>query len=392
MPLQHQFLAATVDCMKLFKRTVTDKATGEVKEISNKWWYRFEFNKETYTASTRLTNYKEALKVATAARNKAVLIDAGLVAEPKVVATVPTLLEFTSQFLNFLQPRVARRTWRYYSDAWQHILNHAPLAGACLSDVNAALIDGFVQAKLAEKTPMEAVTINHSLQTLRRCVHVAEELGIILKAPKIRLLKADSPRDYVISEEVLQKFLKLCKPRDPDYDWWLPREQMDVDMKPLLSVLFDTGMRIGEAVRLEWSDISFNRRGSVHVRHGKSKNAKRYIPLTARARGVLSELKKAHETAKKTNPKASPAVFTHNGQPITVTWASHNFTWARRKLGLPDSCTLHSTRHSYLTRLGAAGADAFTISKIAGHATIQQSQHYVHPSEARLESTVALLD
>jgi len=198
----------------------------------------------------------------------------------------------------------------------------------------------------------------------------------------------------LLTEAVLTKLLKLCKERDLEQGWWLPREHMDLDMRPLLVVLFDTGMRIGEAVRLEWSDVNFNRRGSVHIRFGKSKNARRYIPLTSRARAVLADLKKrADKRAKNTDPKKRVmAVFTHSGRPITVTWASHNFTWARRKIGLPDSCTLHGTRHSYLTRLGAAGADAFTISKIAGHATIQQSSQYVHPSEARLESTVALLD
>jgi hypothetical protein len=42
---------------------------------------------------------------------------------------------------------------------------------------------------------------------------------------------------------------------------------------------------------------------------------------------------------------------------------------------------VHSLRHTMLTRLGEAGADAFTIMKIAAHSSVTVSQRYVHPPE-----------
>jgi integrase len=42
-------------------------------------------------------------------------------------------------------------------------------------------------------------------------------------------------------------------------------------------------------------------------------------------------------------------------------------------------------RHTFLTRLGEAGVDAFTIMRIAGHSTITVSQKYVHPSTEAME-------
>lgn len=369
--------------MKLFKRTVRDADTGELQTVSDNWWYRFELGGHVFTASTKLSNHKEAIKVATAARNQAVLEKAGLAAP--AASDVPTLVAFTKQFLNFLQPRVAQRTFGFYVDAWQHIMNHRPLADARITDVDSRLVDSFVQARLAEKPVPSATTVNHSLRTLRRALHVAEELKIVAKAPKIRLIRGERSRDFVITETGLQKLLDLCKPEPAGKDWKAERSFMDVEMAPLMAVLYDTGIRLGEAVRLEWRDVSLDGRGHVHIRHGKSANAQRYIPLTARAKATLTALRP---------PDAEPngRVFTRNGKPITNSWASHWFTWGRRKLGLPNGCVLHSMRHSYLTRLGGAGADAFTIQKLAGHATIQQSSKYVHPSEARLESTVALLD
>jgi integrase len=52
----------------------------------------------------------------------------------------------------------------------------------------------------------------------------------------------------------------------------------------------------------------------------------------------------------------------------------------------------YSLRHTALTRLGEAGADPFSIQKIAGHHSIVISQRYVHPSPERIEGAFTLLE
>ena len=42
---------------------------------------------------------------------------------------------------------------------------------------------------------------------------------------------------------------------------------------------------------------------------------------------------------------------------------------------------LYALRHTFLTRLGEAGCDAWTLARIAGHSSISMSARYVHPSE-----------
>ena len=37
-------------------------------------------------------------------------------------------------------------------------------------------------------------------------------------------------------------------------------------------------------------------------------------------------------------------------------------------------------RHTFLTRFGKAGADAFTIKKVAGHSSVTISERYIHPT------------
>jgi site-specific recombinase XerD len=61
-------------------------------------------------------------------------------------------------------------------------------------------------------------------------------------------------------------------------------------------------------------------------------------------------------------------------------------------LKLPKDFVLHSLRHTMLTRLGEAGAEAFTIKEIAGHGSIMLSQRYVHPSPEHRERAFERLE
>jgi len=54
-------------------------------------------------------------------------------------------------------------------------------------------------------------------------------------------------------------------------------------------------------------------------------------------------------------------------------------------LKLPADFVLHSLRHTFGSRLGEAGADAFTIMRLMGHSNVTVSQRYVHPSPEAVE-------
>ena len=47
---------------------------------------------------------------------------------------------------------------------------------------------------------------------------------------------------------------------------------------------------------------------------------------------------------------------------------------------------------TYGTRLGKAGADAFTIMRLMGHSSVTVSQRYVHPSPESVENAVGRME
>jgi Phage integrase family len=53
---------------------------------------------------------------------------------------------------------------------------------------------------------------------------------------------------------------------------------------------------------------------------------------------------------------------------------------------------LYALRHTFLTRLGEAGCDAWTLARIAGHSSIAMSARYVHPSEDLVMNVFSRMD
>jgi integrase len=114
------------------------------------------------------------------------------------------------------------------------------------------------------------------------------------------------------------------------------------------------------------------------VLSGKAKSRKsRNVPLSERAVSVL----------KKRGPTPTGFVFTRaDGSPIPESHLYQQHARIRQLLKLPADFVLHSLRHTFGTRLGESGADAFTIMRLMGHSSVTVSQRYVHPSPEGVES------
>lgn len=133
---------------------------------------------------------------------------------------------------------------------------------------------------------------------------------------------------------------------------------------------------------LRWEHVRLDvlpgaRFGYLRVIEGKSKSARRNIPLTDRVASMLRT---------RMSKMSSPWVFANReGQPYIVTSINHLHQEVRTSMCLPKDFVIHSLRHTMLTRLGESGVDAFTIMRIAGHSSITVSQRYVHPSPEAVE-------
>jgi integrase len=334
----------------------------------NIWWSRIVRRGERIDRSTKRKNKTDAQRVE--ARWITQISAAGESLAPLRQTQYPLLLfQFQEKFYAYLDAHCAERTTEFYKQAW------APFAARYaghITQITPATIEAWVQDR---RKVVSATRVNATLRTLRRALRLAEEWKLITKAPKIKLLSGERSREFVITEELLTKMLahEKCTPLLPVF----------------LPTLIDTGLRISEACALQWPHVGLEPKqsatlGWVYVERGKSKAAKRYVPLTVRAHRILTRLKKA---------SSSKFVFpASDGGQLSRHWASEQFRTLRDALELPDDCVVHSTRHTFCTRLGESGCDAFTIMKLAGHSSIVISQKYVHPTPALLENAIMGLE
>ena len=87
-----------------------------------------------------------------------------------------------------------------------------------------------------------------------------------------------------------------------------------------------------------------------------------------------------------TLPKASPWVFNNprTQSHYTVNGARHVFERAvRRAKILTGDVTLHTLRHTALSRMVAQGFDDYTVMEISGHSSTRMLARYTHPTTAR---------
>lgn len=288
--------------------------------------------------------------------------------------TVPTLAEFKGRFLDAIAVRCAEHpsTISFYREKFQRLLDFAPLANARLDEIDEELIEAFVQARRRTVGP---ATTNRALATLRRCLRLAQRWRVLDRLPQINLLAGEKQREFVLAHgQAEDRYLAACP--DP--------------LRDVALLMLDTGMRPGEALALRWSDIHLDpprgsKFGYLAIRNGKSRYAKRNLSLTGRVTAMLQSRQASSE---------SPLLFpgAQGEKSTTISSLDHQHEDVRQALALPAEFVVYSLRHTMLTRLGEAGAGAFTIQRIAGHSSVTVSQRYVHPSPESQERAFERLE
>ncbi len=245
------------------------------------YWYNFWWEGEHIQASTHQTNKRVAEQMEAAHKTQLAKGQVGI--EERKPA--PTLKAFAPRFTEAIEVRCAEKpmTISFYKSKLDRLLEHEPLASAKLDRIDEALIERYVQArrntvigKGEDKRNLSPASVNRELATLRRLLYLAKEWKLIASIPTIKLLPGERNREFVLSHNL-----------EPDYLDFAPQPLKDVAL-----LILDTGLRVGEAVNLEWSDIHLEpvgraKYGYLCVRKGKSKNAKRNVSLTARVREML---------------------------------------------------------------------------------------------------------
>ena len=164
-----------------------------------------------------------------------------------------------------------------------------------------------------------------------------------------------------------------------------------MDRSAYLIVLLggEAGLRCGEMMALEWSDVDLgNRQLCVQRSEWKgyvtaTKGGRlRYVPLTVRLGAALREHR---------HLRGARVLCQRAGSPLTQKIIQDHVRRAARRAQLVMS-GVHRLRHTFCSHLAMRGAPARAIQDLAGHMDLATTQRYMHLSPAAIEGAIRLLD
>lgn len=149
--------------------------------------------------------------------------------------------------------------------------------------------------------------------------------------------------------------------------------------RAIATLLFYTGLRLGECAGLDVNDVRISaRKGVITVRSGKG-DTYREVPLNAQARAALDAW--LAERGDRYPATDEPALFVNRwGRRLSA----RSISTVIRKLGQEAGLTLspHVLRHTCFTNLVRKGHDLVLVAEIAGHKRLETTRRYSLPSEA----------
>ena len=154
--------------------------------------------------------------------------------------------------------------------------------------------------------------------------------------------------------------------------------------RALIEVLYATGLRVSELIRLRASDLNLEA-GYLSTTGKGSKQ--RIVPIGEQASSWLTRYIREGRP-RLLGGKASSWLFVNakRGTGLSRVGFWKILKGYGRKAGLSRTLSPHVLRHSFATHLLEHGADLRSIQMMLGHADLSTTQIYTHVLEARLRS------
>jgi len=157
----------------------------------------------------------------------------------------------------------------------------------------------------------------------------------------------------------------------------------NIKHKTILSLIYSSGLRIGETLNLKINDID-SERGVIIIRQSKGFKD-RIVGLSPK---ILEMLRTYY---KKYHPKEY--LFEgQNGGQYTASSVRQVFKRACKKAGITKKVRVHNLRHSYATHLLENGTDLRYIQNILGHKDPKTTMIYTQVSNRSLNNIVSPFD
>lgn len=168
--------------------------------------------------------------------------------------------------------------------------------------------------------------------------------------------------------------------------WQFISSMPDLKPKTMVSLMYSSGLRIGEVCRLRYEDVD-RKNMRLHITHSKNRND-RYAILSKAALDLLTQYWfQCGRPMGYLFPKQSG-----EDRPIDSFFLSRHIHAHEDRLGWERRLTCHSFRHAFGTHLYDNGTDLLTIKALMGHKSLESTTIYVHLSGNSIRQAVSPFD
>lgn len=331
------------------------------------YWYKFMYHGVIYQGSTGTKNQRDAQGIAARARLD-VIEGKYEIKRPKAA---PLFKAAMKDFLDNSRQQHAEHpnTTRRYELASKPLIQR--FGTKVLNTITADDVEkyktwrlnqggkrGSGKGKVKETgRKLMPATVNRELACLKAMFNHFITLDVITKNPvkKVKMLVENNEKMRVLSYEEERLYLAACS--QPLYD--------------IAILMLETGMRPDEIYRMRCENVHLEA-AYVFNPYGKTKAARRKLPLTKRASDVL---KVRMDGAK------GGYLFPFETDPDEPMKKANNaHTGALKRSGVAHF-RLYDLRHTFATRAVESGVDLVTLAALLGHSRIQMVLRYAHPQQ-----------
>jgi integrase/recombinase XerC len=279
-------------------------------------------------------------------------------------------------FVDYLkfEKRYSQHTVRSYHDDLIQFFNflEKEFGNISLQEINSSFIRSWLAS--LKNNELSSKSINRKISVLKSFFKYQLRTGVLGNMPLTNIILPKNKKRlpvFVEQKDIAYLFSQIEFPAD-----W--KGQTD---KLLLSIFYNTGMRLSELVNLKQSNIDFG--GRVIKVLGKG-NKERIIPMSAQ----LSNEIKEYAQNKKKDLETYDDVYLLVDKSGKKLYSKYVYLAVKKYLGsvtTVDKKSPHVLRHTFATHLTNNGADLNSVKELLGHSSLAATQIYTHNTIEKLK-------
>jgi len=314
---------------------------------------------------------------------------------------------------NKIEPSSYTRLYRVYECQIKNTIGKKMIGDITTKDIQ-KLIDDHANPPCKDVKPLAKSGLKRILHFLRPCFNKAIEEEIIYKnpcdnivLPKESCIQVETKIQFSLNDNEIEQIREKALGKYKTSNEYYSRDFF------IILLIINLGLRVGEALALEWKDINFSDKIininktiqsniiNFNSAHGDNTTYSRVKKSTKTSAGVrilylnddvvwyLNELKKYD---KRHNIVSDYVCCTNAGTLNTARNLQRSLDRLIRKTNIEKRVTLHTLRHTFGSTLLRHGVGIEVISKLMGHANITITYnkyiHSIQEEEAKAMTTI----